>query len=159
MKDRPVSVTSKIQQPDSHHKTKEMKSQKVKKILDMLGIDLSQIDLSQIDVTHKFDGKDSLQPSLCHDTYNDRYGVGKHFVRGVRDVGFAIVSGAEGLIDGLLADLPLVPNIASGIGGGLKAVICAIEDGFSDIGSDLDSALDIAKNGRKLLFDINNCLV
>ncbi|CAL1298405.1 unnamed protein product [Larinioides sclopetarius] len=92
----------------------EMKVKKAKKIFDMLGIDLSQINLGQIDGTHKFDGKDSLQPSLCHDTYNDRYGVGKHFIRGVRDVGFAIVSGAEDVLDGLLSDLPLVSNINSG---------------------------------------------
>ncbi|CAL1298399.1 unnamed protein product [Larinioides sclopetarius] len=100
--------------------TEEMKVKKAKKIFDMLGIDLSQINLGQIDGTHKFDGKDSLQPSLCHDTYNDRYGVGKHFIRGVRDVGFAIVSGAEDVLDGLLSDLPLV-SIAGIAGETIKA--------------------------------------
>ncbi|GIX90384.1 hypothetical protein CDAR_499301 [Caerostris darwini] len=65
--------------------------QKLKKILSQLDIDISQIDLSQLDnlnLAHKYDGKDSLQPSICEDSINDRYGVGKHFVRGTRDVGF-----------------------------------------------------------------------
>ncbi|GFX75463.1 hypothetical protein TNCV_521861 [Trichonephila clavipes] len=35
----------------------------------------------------------------------------------------------------------------SHLGGGLKALLCAIEDGFSDFGSDFDSATGIAKNG------------
>ncbi|GFX75457.1 hypothetical protein TNCV_521801, partial [Trichonephila clavipes] len=62
---------------------------KVNNLLDKMGIDISQIDLSQINnLGHKYDGKDSLQPSICHDSINDRYGVGKHFVRGTRDVGF-----------------------------------------------------------------------
>ncbi|GFQ81164.1 uncharacterized protein TNCT_249692 [Trichonephila clavata] len=128
---------------------------KVKNLLDKMGININQIDISQINnLGHKYDGKDSLQPSLCHDSINDRYGVGKHFVRGTRDVGFAIISEAENIIDGVLGGLPLVPNVANGVGGGLKALLCAIEDGFSDFGSDFDSATDIAKHGLVNFFKL-----
>ncbi|GFS31948.1 uncharacterized protein NPIL_93011, partial [Nephila pilipes] len=97
---------------------------------------------------HKFDGKDSLQSSLCHDTINDRYGVGKHFVRGARDVGFAIVSEAERITD------PIAGFVTHRIGQGLKQLLCGIESGFSDFGSDFDSATDIAKHGLVNFFKL-----
>ncbi|GBM02731.1 hypothetical protein AVEN_40806-1 [Araneus ventricosus] len=87
-------------------------------------------------------GGGAVKPAICDDSVNDRYGVGKHFVRGVRDVGAAIVSEAEELLD------PLLGGITQGVGQGLKALLCGIENGFSDFGSDFDSATDIAKHGR-----------
>ncbi|CAL1275049.1 unnamed protein product [Larinioides sclopetarius] len=140
-----------------------------KKMLGNLNVDLSQLDLGDLNLggggaaggaaggaggaaggggIHKFDGKDSLQPAICDDSINDRYGVGKHFVRGVRDVGAAIVSEAEDLLD------PLLGGLTQGVGQGLKALLCAIENGFSDFGSDFDSATDIAKHGLVNFFKL-----
>ncbi|CAL1275043.1 unnamed protein product [Larinioides sclopetarius] len=142
---------------------------KFKKLLSDNNIDLSKLDLGNLNLggggggaaggaaaggaaggggIHKFDGKDSLQPAMCDDSINDRYGVGKHFVRGTRDVGFAIVSEAEAILD------PLLGFITHGVGQGLKALLCAIEDGFSDFGSDFDSATDIAKHGLVNFFKL-----
>ncbi|GFQ81006.1 uncharacterized protein TNCT_240641 [Trichonephila clavata] len=121
---------------------------KIKTLISKLNVDVSKIDFDNLNLAHKYDGKDSLQPSMCHDKHNDRYGVGKHFVRGTRDVGFAIVSEAQAILD------PLLGGITLGVGNGLKALLCALEDGFSDFGSDFDSATDIAKNGLVNFFKL-----
>ncbi|GFX74056.1 uncharacterized protein TNCV_4475541 [Trichonephila clavipes] len=60
----------------------------------------------------------------------------------------AIVSEAQAILD------PLLGGITLGIGNGLKALLCAIEAGFSDFGSDFDSATDIAKNGLVNFFKL-----
>ncbi|GFS36696.1 hypothetical protein TNIN_147691 [Trichonephila inaurata madagascariensis] len=52
--------------------------QKIKTLISKLNIDPSQIDFNSLNLAHKYDGKDSLQPSMCDDSINDRYGVGKH---------------------------------------------------------------------------------
>ncbi|GFX27663.1 hypothetical protein TNCV_2129041, partial [Trichonephila clavipes] len=51
-----------------------------------------------------------------------------------------IVSEAQAILD------PLLGGITLGIGNGLKALLCAIEAGFSDFGSDFDSATDRANS-------------
>ncbi|CAL1298397.1 unnamed protein product, partial [Larinioides sclopetarius] len=81
---------------------------------------------------------DALAPPECFDKYGIRDGVLKHTIRGTRDVIGAIIQDIQGLGQGILKNLPLVPHVINGIAEAVTTVLCGAEDAVSDVISGFD---------------------
>ncbi|KAF8793852.1 hypothetical protein HNY73_001887 [Argiope bruennichi] len=69
----------------------------------------------------------------------------------LRDVVEAVIRDVQGIGQGALQKLPLVPNVINGVAEAITYIICGVEDGLSDVISGFDDGPDIL---TKVLVDL-----